>query len=118
MLQHGLGGQRWLGQFALGFPITGSLSQSLTFETDETVLQPLRRAQLYDTASARFREQAAKSGRKNAQLLWGEPLSQAKKGWLLPFSPGPGWPSFRLEVLPLQHLLSVWRGSGQQAPRL
>ena len=82
----GMGGTRWLDQFAFGFPITGLLSQKFLFGVDDkadpSAILPL--PELFKTAASRFRERAEKSGRKNAQPLWDEALEQVKKGWLLP----------------------------------
>ena len=104
MRQHGMGGQHWLGQFAVGFPITGRLSQLHTYEVDDSVIPPLNRDQLYDTAVPRFRERAAKSGHKNAQVLWDEAMAQVKSGWLMPppqLHPGGrpfAWKSSRFNI--------------------
>ena len=87
--QHNLGGARWLGQFAFGFPITGSLSQRYTYDlADRDKLKDrIPRSQLFEAASLRFRERAAKYGHKDAQVIWGEALQQVEKGWL--FAPHP-----------------------------
>ena len=86
----GLQGQRWLWQFANGFPITGSLSQKhLSPESDKEVSR-IHQSDLYDAARARFKERANHCGTKDAQLLWDEAVSQWKKGWLsepIPLAP-------------------------------
>ena len=79
--QCGLGGARWIDQFATGFPITGVLSQKGVFtrsKPGETEADP---AVLFNTAEARFRERASKAGRENSDLLWTEALEQVEKGW-------------------------------------
>ena len=52
------------------------------------------RSQLFDAATARFRERVTKSGRENAHILWGEALQQVEKGWLIP--PLPWQPTVAL----------------------
>ena len=82
----GLGGQRWLCQFANGFSINGGLSQKGVFHpSHEENPQPRTpRVELCRSADVRFRERAAKSGVKNAGPLWKEALEQVEKGWLSP----------------------------------
>ena len=82
--QCGLGGSRWLGQFAVGFPITGKLSQKGVYALDRPHTQAIDPAILFETAASRFRERAAKSGHKNSSQLWEEAQQQVKKGWLNP----------------------------------
>ena len=86
MRECGMGGARWLDQFAFGFPITGLLSQKFLYQVDEKVdpsdVIPL--SELFNSAASRFRERSTKSGHKNASQLWDEALIQVKKGWLLP----------------------------------
>ena len=82
--QCGLGGTKWLDQFAAGILIAGVLSQKGVFapnRSDETGLEP---SHLFFTAEARFRDRSAKSGMKNAASLWVDALEQANKGWLCP----------------------------------
>ena len=69
MSQHGLGGSRRLDQFAFGLPIAGHLSQIHLFAPDGENAEQLPPTQLYGTDRPRFRERAAKSGKKNAQVL-------------------------------------------------
>ena len=85
MKECGIGGSRWLDQFAFGFPIAGVLSQKHLYPTDEKVgpSAAIPVTELFSTAGSRFRERSAKSGHKNAQQLWGEALEQVQKGWLL-----------------------------------
>ena len=82
--QCGLGGSKWLGQFAVGFPITGTLSQKGVYSLDEPNAKAIGPAVLFRTAASRFQERAAKSGHKNATQLWEEAHQQVKKGWLNP----------------------------------
>ena len=79
----GLQGQKWLWQFANGFAITGSLSQKRLFPVSEKAADSRNpRAELYRSAASRFRERAPGSGKKDAQALWDEALTQGQKGWL------------------------------------
>ena len=97
MATHNMGGSAWLGQFDFGFPIDGALSQRFAYHADGKVKGRISSSQLFQAASNRFRERAPNSGNKHAQLLWGDALAQAEKGWLLPPTP---------------------HGSGRQAPHL
>ena len=80
--QAGIGGADWLGQFALGFPITGKLSQKGVYPIDPRVKPPKAFDSIFETSSLRFKERAAKSGFKNAPQLWEEALEQVRTGWL------------------------------------
>ena len=71
-------------QFAFGFSIAGHLSKKYLLEPDGKEQDKLHPTQLYDTARPRFRERAAESGHKHAQVLWAEALEQVGKGWLIP----------------------------------
>ena len=82
--RYGLGGQRWLRQFANGFPITGQLSQRSVVPLSDKRPSLLRRSELIRSAEARFRERASQSGTKDAQTLWNEAVRQVRKGWLSP----------------------------------
>ena len=84
MRDFGMGGIRWLGQFAVGLPITGEFPQKFLYPADPPTNKRISTGALYDTAGSRFRERAAKSGHKNAQLLWGEAMGQVQKGGLFP----------------------------------
>ena len=77
----------WLEQFAFVFPITGRLSQRFVYDADADSRAKTPRPHLFETAASRFRGRAAKSGFKNAQLLWGESLQKLEKGWMLPPTP-------------------------------
>ena len=63
MRQCGLQGQSWVHQFALGFPITGELSQRFTYERDGKYVDLFSRSTLFGSDPARFKEREAKSGR-------------------------------------------------------
>ena len=97
MHHFGVEGQRWIHQFALGFPITGTLSQLKAFKLGKKLHPLARTSQLFHSAPERFRERAAKSGMANAQQLWDEATAQVGKGWLAPPLPLdsdgnlPGW---------------------------
>ena len=84
MAHRGLGGSRWPGQFAFGVPIAGHLSQKYLFESDGKEQDTFLPSHLYDTARSRARERGAKSGHKNAHVLWAEAFGQVGKGCLLP----------------------------------
>ena len=79
---YGLPGQKWLWQFANGFPITGSLSQIHLFPISKREVDRAPRAELCESASSRFRERASRCGTKDAGVLWDEALSHVEKGWL------------------------------------
>ena len=117
MRQCGIDGQKWLRQFAHGFPITGELSQRYAYRVNaKHCLSMLPRASLASTSPARFKERAAKSGYADAQVLWGEAQEQVGKGWLAPpvlldESGGPrGW-----RPPQLQRRFSLWSPAGFQA---
>ena len=78
----GLGASKWMGQFAVGFPITGDLSQDKAFPFKNPKERLLPMKQLFESAEDRFRERAPKSGWKNANDLWKEAMDQHAKGWL------------------------------------
>ena len=82
--QFGIGGARWLDQFAFGFPITGMMSQKGVYTPEEPKNTAINPAVLFQTAATRFRERAAKSGHKNASQLWEEANQLVTKGWLNP----------------------------------
>ena len=84
MRQHGLGGSRWLDQFAAGFPITGYQSQRLPYDLDEPKHPRFPRDRIPDTSSSRFRDRSDKSGYKNASSLRDEAIGQVGNRWLLP----------------------------------
>ena len=58
----GLGASKWMGQFAVGFPITGDLSQAKVFPRKAPKERLLPKKRLFESAEARFRERAPKSG--------------------------------------------------------
>ena len=84
MKQFGVGWQRWIRQFPMGFPIAGSLSQHFAFDRGKKIKPLEPRHLLFDSAASRFRERATKSGHANAQQLWGEATTQVGEGWLPP----------------------------------
>ena len=82
---HGIGGQRRMCQFDNGFPITGDLSQIDVFpDSEKKVPSRISCSELSHSASPRFRERVAKSGKKNALQLRTEAECQVEKGWLAP----------------------------------
>ena len=75
----------WLMQFAVGFPLTGTLSQRFTFPLDtSTALPPVHAESLFATKTTRFVSRARRSSAKNAAALWNEAMSQVQEGWLTP----------------------------------
>ena len=79
----GIGGSAWLDQFAVCFPITGTISQKGVYPVDPSAGPPPKSfSSIFETSSIRFRERAAKSGCKNAAELRGEALGHVKSGWL------------------------------------
>ena len=78
-----------MDQFAFGSPITGTLSHRYTYylRGRDKLTDRIPRSQLFDTDSSRFRERAAKSGHKDAQVVWGDALEQVEKGRLFPPHP-------------------------------
>ena len=85
--QLNIGGDAWVGQFAYGFPITGTLSQKLLYPSGRGRAARLPAEEIPDSPSARIRGRAAKSGMENAVPLWNEAMEQAKEGW--PLDPIP-----------------------------
>ena len=104
MRHYGVEGQRWIRQFALGFPITGTLSQLKAFKKGKDIPPIVPPSQLFRSAPERFRERAAKSGMANVQQLWEEATAQVGKGWLAPPLPLdrdgalPGWKAHTCNV--------------------
>ena len=78
----GISGQKWLDQFACGFPITGVLSQKYTSELTHPGHDLLTRSDLYRSASRRFRDRAARSVYKNRAKFWDEAMTQHTQCWL------------------------------------
>ena len=76
----GLQGQRWMWQFANGFPIAGSLSQKPLFPGPKKDVSRIRQSELYDTARARFKERARRCGANDAQDISGEAIAQGGMG--------------------------------------
>ena len=78
-----VGGDRWIGQFAHGFPTSGILIQEGVFpSSDKPIPPPIHLKQIWQSPTKMFKERARSSGFKNAQPLWGEALTQVSKGWL------------------------------------
>ena len=84
MRHFGVDGQRWIRQFALGFPIAGTHSQLKAFKKGNGIPPVAQTSQLFRPDPERFRERAAKSGMANAQQLWDEAAAQVGKGRLAP----------------------------------
>ena len=78
----GLGASKWMGQFAVGFRITGDLSQDRVSPHKNPKESLLPKKHLFTSAEARFRERPPKSGWENAADLWKEAMDQHSKGWL------------------------------------
>ena len=72
-----------MGQFAVGLPITGTMSQKGVCALDEPTTKAIDPAALFHMAATRPRERAAKSGHKNASQLWEEASQKVRKGWLI-----------------------------------
>ena len=84
MRQCGLKGEKRIRQFPNGFQITGELSRKSAYELSKKYQTVIPLSCLYETAFARFKERAAKSGHANAQVMRGEALAKVGKGWLTP----------------------------------
>ena len=82
MGQLGLGGSRWLQQFAWGFPLIGTLSQTGVYPIGPKTGTAPGPVTLGKFPAERFRTRAAASGFLNADTLWAEALGQVDKGWL------------------------------------
>ena len=84
MASQNSGGSYLPDQFACGLPITGAPSHRYVSPPGDKVRDRIPPSQLFRTSARRVRERAAKSGFKDAHLMRGEALAQAKKGWILP----------------------------------
>lgn len=71
MRQRDLGASRWMDQFACGFPIDGPMSRKYTHPDDGKSDNRISTNHLSEADCARFRGRSAKSGHKDARLLWG-----------------------------------------------
>ena len=112
----GIGGARWLDQFALGLPITGIPSQKGVFalkKPEETALRP---ALLFHADEARFRERAIMSGMKNASLLWSDAPDQVEMGRLRPLLELA--PSGQPDDFPRRGFNIAFRFGAEQAAKL
>ena len=71
-------------EFLFGFGLIGTLSQRHSYPASAKMARkkPLSQEKLFDANASRFSDRSRKSGRKNAQKLWEEALSQQKEGWL------------------------------------
>ena len=86
MTQCGLGGRRWRRQFISGSDLVGKLNQEGVFPMDSRTAhrRPEPTHKLFESASARFKERPAASGRKNGKILCEEALEQVEKGRIEP----------------------------------
>ena len=77
----GHGGQRWRKQFAFGFDVAGTYSQSDLYPiSKKKFAPPLDTDTIWPEVSVRFRARARASGFKHADRLWRESLSQHERG--------------------------------------
>ena len=81
---HGLGGKRWICEFTNGFPITCDQSHRDVIPAADGIPARISCIEFPQSDAARFRERAAKSGKKNVLLMWTEAAGQVDKGWLAP----------------------------------
>ena len=114
--QFGMGGTRWLGQFATGFPIDGELSQKEVFAKTASEGELPDPVLIFRTAEARFRERATKSGMENAGPLCEGALEQVGKGWLC--APVELAPSGQPEGFPKYGFNVTFRFGVEQAAKL
>ena len=78
----GFDASEWQGQFAVGSPIAGDLSQKATSPAKTPKGSLLPRNRMFTSAEARFRERAPESGWRNAESLRKEAIEQQEKGML------------------------------------
>ena len=69
-------------QFTFGFPIVGTLSQNGVYPTDASITQAPDLAAIWPLRAERFRNRAARSGRKDSLALWTEAMIQVGRGWM------------------------------------
>ena len=79
MRHRGMGGLNWMLQCAYGFAIAGAIAHRFTYSEGRRADSRIPRERLYAAAAGRFRGRAAKSGRNNAQVLWGDAMEQVNK---------------------------------------
>lgn len=84
---YGMGGQRWLCQFADGFPVAGDISLRDVSQAADKFHTRLPRRDISRSSEARFRARASKSVTKNALPLWGGVDVQVEEGWIAPPAP-------------------------------
>ena len=77
-----LGGDKWIKQFVFGFPIVGEIEQTGVSPMDDSQRPPPEVTGIWNGNSQRFQTRAKNSGTLNAQMLWGEAMTQVDKGWL------------------------------------
>ena len=78
----GLGGGRWIRQFAHGFDVAGTFSQRLVFPRNFKIHPPLDTDIFGCDRAARFSTRARASGFPHAGHLWAEAKDQVSCGWL------------------------------------
>ena len=77
-----IGDPAWASQFVHGFPITGFLSQSGVFPSDDTPLpEQLDPDTLFKSASGRFKKRAKQTSNVHQQHIWDETIKEQNKGW-------------------------------------
>ena len=112
----GMGASKWMGQFAVGIPITGDLSQDRASPHKNPEGSPLPKKQIFASEEARFRERAPKSGWENAADLRTQSLGQSSKAWLV--APVILAESGRPADLPSGGYSKSFRFGGEQAGEL
>ena len=103
-----------MGQFAVGFPTTGGLSQKQGFPAQDS--ERAAPAKVIALEEVRSRERAPKSGWENAADLWEEALGQRPKGRLA--DPLPLADSGRPDDLPSGGYNIAFRFGVEQAGKL
>ena len=84
----GVGGTKWILQFAVGFPLTGCLRQSRAFPTDtQAPFDHVGTSTLFASSPGRFKIRDPRAISRHADQLWGEALKQVQEGWLTPPDP-------------------------------
>ena len=109
---YGIGARNWLSQYISGFPISGTICQSMTFPLTETPDNPFPTSidSLLAESPAKFKTRSARKP-PHAEALWLEATEQVAKGWLAAprilnregrFADAPNFPlinAFRFAVL-------------------
>ena len=100
LLRHfGLGGDRWVSHFIVGFPTVGSFSQAWVYPLSDKHHAPVPVSAIWRTSANRFEGRVRASGFRIAHELWGEAMEKVASGWLgepIPFSEDGGVPFFSL----------------------